>query len=189
MMQSMDAMQVVAEFLDGDQLAVASLGHTKYELNAHKDRPGNFYMWNAMGMASSTALGLAMAQPDRKVVLVDGDGALLMNLSTLPTEALSARRNLVHLVFDNRQHKMTGGQPTASAYKADFAAIAEGSGFAHSTRVETPEALRQAMQQAMEGNGPAFIHVLVEQSPKQGKPPKSPTFLRHRFMDHLDAKV
>ena len=188
MMKSMDAMGVLAENLD-DQLVVASLGHTKYELNAHKDRPEHFYMWNAMGMACSMGLGLAMARPDRKVFILDGDGALLMNLSSLPTEALGAPKNLIHVVFDNHQHKMTGGQPTATAAGADFAAIAKGAGFPQVARVETLDAMRAAVQQALVSNGPAFIHVLVEQSPKEGKPPKSPTFIRHRFMDNLGVSA
>lgn len=182
MIDSREAMGYLAGKLT-EELVVASLGFVKYELFAAKDRPEHFYLWNAMGMAPSIALGMATAAPERRVIALDSDGSLLMNLNTLPTEGWRAPRNLVHVVFDNRVHYLTGQQPTATSGPADLARIAEGAGFPHAERVETLAAFRSALDRAFVEEGPWFIHALVEQQPRTARPPTSPTFLRHRFMD------
>lgn len=187
MIDSREAMTYLAGRIT-DELVVASLGNVKYELFAAKDRPEHFYLWNAMGMAASIGLGLATAAPERRVVVLDGDGALLMNLSSLPSEGWRAPKNLVHVVFDNRAHYLTGQQETATSARADLARIAEGAGFAHSERVETLAAFRSAVDRAWVEDGPWFIQALVEQQPRTARPPKSPTFLRHRFQDALGVK-
>ena len=184
MINSREAMEYLAGRLS-DELVVASLGSVKYELHAAKDRPENFYLWNAMGMAASIGLGLATARPDRRVVIVDGDGALLMNLNSLASEGWRAPRNLVHVVFDNHAHHLTGKQPTATSDRADLARIAEGAGFPHAERTETLAAFKSAVDRAFSEDGPWFLLALVEQQPRSGRPPKSPTFLKHRFMDKL----
>ncbi|HKI98091.1 MAG TPA: thiamine pyrophosphate-dependent enzyme [bacterium] len=188
MINSQEAMEYLASHL-GNALAVASLGHVKYELAAANERPENFYLWNSMGMACSIGLGMATAQPDRRVIVLDGDGALLMNLNSLASEGWRAPRNLVHVVFDNRAHYLTGRQPTATSARADLARIAEGAGFPHAERVETLAAFSSAVDRALVEEGPWFLHALVEQQPRTGKPPKSPTLLRHRFMDALGVQV
>src|SRR5512134_3675898 len=112
-----------------DEPIIASLGNPKFDLFTAKDRPQNFYMWNSMGLASSMGLGLAMARPQQKVIILDGDGALLMNLNSLTTAAARAPQNLVHIIWDNRQFELTGGQPTHTAYGADPSALARAAGF------------------------------------------------------------
>src|SRR5436853_4685876 len=99
-----------------DEPIIASLGNPKFDLFTAQDRPQNFYMWNSMGLASSMGLGLAMARPQQKVIVLDGDGALLMNLNSLPTAAARAPRNLIHVIWDNRQFELTGGQPTHTPF-------------------------------------------------------------------------
>ncbi len=180
MIDSREAMAYLAGKLT-DDLVVASLGHTKYELFGAKDRPEHFYLWNAMGMAASVGLGMAMAVPERRVAILDGDGALLMNLSSLATEGWRAPPNLIHIVFDNRVHHMTGQQPTATSGPADLAAIAAGAGFPHAERAETLAAFQGAVDRAYAGDGPWFIQALVTQAKREARPPKSPTLLRHRF--------
>ena len=180
MIDSQEAMDYLAEKLT-DDLVVASLGHTKYEIFEARDRPENFYLWNAMGMAASVGLGMAMAAPERRVAILDGDGALLMNLRTLATEGWRAPPNLIHIVFDNRVHHMTGQQPTATSGPVDLAAIAPGPGFSHAERAETLAAFQGAGDRAYAGEGPWFIQALVTQAKRGGRPPKSPTLLRHRF--------
>lgn len=186
MIDSRQAMQYLAGRLT-DELVVASLGNTKYELFAAEDRPENFYLWNAMGMASSVGLGMAMACPERRVLVLDGDGAILMNLGSLATTAWRAARNMVHVVFDNRAHYLTGGQPTATSASADLARIADGAGFPRAERVETLAAFQSALERALVEPGPWFIQALVEQRERTARPPKSPTFLKHRFMSNLGA--
>jgi thiamine pyrophosphate-dependent acetolactate synthase large subunit-like protein len=143
-----------------DEPVIASLGNAKYDLFAAQDRPQNFYMWNSMGLASSMGLGLAMALPQRKVIILDGDGALLMNLNSLPTAAARAPQNLVHVVWDNRQFELTGGQPTHTAHGADLSALARAAGFP----------------------GPWVIVAYIDTERATGRPPKSPTYIKHRFM-------
>jgi phosphonopyruvate decarboxylase len=185
MINSREAMEYLAGKLR-DELVVCSLGNTKYELFSAKDRPENFYLWNAMGMACSVGLGMATAQPERRVIVLDGDGALLMNLNALPTEGWRAPRNLVHVVFDNRVNGLTGGQPTATSGPVDLARVAEGAGFPHSERVETLDAFRSAVERALVEEGPWFVHALVAQQPRNAQIPRSPTFLRHRFTDAME---
>ena len=185
MIHRFDATKYVTSKLT-NELVVASLGNAKYDLFNAKDRPRNFYMWNSMGMACSLALGLAMARPQEKVILLDGDGSLLMNLSSLATEAVRSPKNLIHIVWDNRSYELTGKQPTATAFKTDLAKMAEGAGFEHVERVESQGAFEKAFDRAMEGNGLWFILALIDQErAKPPRPPSSPTFIRHRFQTDL----
>jgi thiamine pyrophosphate-dependent acetolactate synthase large subunit-like protein len=187
MIERFDATKYVTSKLT-NELVVASLGNAKYDLFNAQDRPRNFYMWNSMGMACSLALGLAMARPKERVICLDGDGSLLMNLSSLATEAIRSPKNLIHIVWDNRSYELTGKQPTATAYKADLAKIAEGSGYAADKveKVESLPAFQKAFDRALAGDGPWFIHALIEQTrAKPPRPPKSPTFIKHRFMTDL----
>lgn len=190
MIERFEATKYLATKLSSE-LVIASLGNNAYDLFNSNDRPRNFYMWNAMGMACSVALGLAMARPQEKVIVLDGDGSLLMNLGSLPTEAVRSPKNLVHIVWDNRSYELTGKQPTATAFRADLAKIAEGAGFAPDKveRVESLAAFQRAYDRALAGDGPWFIHALVEQNrAKPPRPPKSPTFIKHRFMTDLGLK-
>ena len=98
----LDATRRIAAAFDGDPI-VASLGHPAYDLFATGDRDTYFYTWGSMGLASSIGLGLAMAKPDRRVVVLDGDGSLLMNLGSLATIGWVKPANLVVVVIDNRE--------------------------------------------------------------------------------------
>jgi len=163
---------------------VASLGNDKYDLMAAGDRNRNFYMWNAMGLASSMGLGLAMARPETRVIVSEGDGSLLMNLGALATIAVRSPENLVYVSWDNRQYAMTGGQETATAFRTDLAKVAEGAGIAHVERVETLAAFQKAFDRALTEPGPWFIHVpCITGEPKGKLPP--PTTIKQRFMEAL----
>ena len=170
-----------------DELVVTSLGNEKYDLRSSGERNRNFYNWNAMGMASSMGLGMAMARPDLRVIVYDGDGSLLMNLGSLATIALREPRNLIHIVWDNRSYAMTGGQPTATAYRTDLAAIARGAGYPKVERVETFEQFKSAADRALVEPGPWFIHCLMQEKPIAGGGLPSPTAIKHRFMDAIGA--
>lgn len=168
-----------------DEPIVASLGNAKFDLFLAKDRPQNFYMWNSMGMASSMGLGLAMARPQQKVIVLDGDGALLMNLNSLPTAASRAPENLIHIVWDNGQFELTGGQPTHTAYRTDLTMIARGSGFTQVTSVETQDAFEAAFSRALKTPGPWFLVAHIDSQRSPGRPPKSANYIKHRFMQSL----
>jgi thiamine pyrophosphate-dependent acetolactate synthase large subunit-like protein len=190
MINMLEASQALVRRLADEDLVVAGLGNPKFNLFQAQDRPRNFYLWNAMGMASSIGLGLAMAQPERRVVILQGDGSLLMNLNSLASEAWRAPRNLIHICWDNRMFELTGKQPTATAGPTDLARLAEGAGFTHVERVETLAAFEAAVERAFAGGeGPWFIHALVDsERAKPIPPPASPTFIRHRFMTDLGVE-
>src|SRR5881409_1253548 len=118
-MTRFEATKIVVE-LAGDAVIVASLGHPAYDLFAAGDRPRNFYTWGSMGLATSIGLGLALARPDVRVIVLDGDGSLLMNLGSLATIGMLHPANLVVVVMDNEEYGTTGGQATPTALGADL---------------------------------------------------------------------
>src|SRR6059058_6405226 len=126
-MTRFDATRVVVDHA-GQGAIIASLGHPTYDLFAAGDRPRNFYTWGSMGLASSIGLGLALARPDLRVFVVDGDGSLLMNLGSLATIGWTSPVNLAVVVWDNERHGTTGGQETATAHGADLEAVARALG-------------------------------------------------------------
>lgn len=111
----------------------------------------------AMGKASSIALGLALAQPDRKVMVVDGDGSLLMNLGSLVTIGGKMPSNLVHFVIDNGVYGVTGGQPTPNAENYNFAEIAKGSGYSASYEFDDLEDFATSIDEIMNTSGPIMV--------------------------------
>jgi thiamine pyrophosphate-dependent acetolactate synthase large subunit-like protein len=165
-----------------DTPVVASLGHPAYDLSALADRPANFYQWGSMGLASSMGLGLAMARPDLRVFVVDGDGSLLMNLGSLATIGWTRPRNLVVLVMDNQEYATTGGQQTATAHGADLGAAATAMGIAQATTARTGSELDAALARAAAEPGPWFIVAKVEETAPIGKPPLDCVFIKQRFM-------
>lgn len=171
-----------------DEPIIASLGNPKFDLFTAEDRPQNFYMWNSMGLASSMGLGLAMVRPEQKVIVLDGDGALLMNLNSLATAAARSPRNLIHVIWDNHQFELTGGQPTHTAHRADLALLARGAGFDQVETVETQEAFERLFRRAMTEPGPWVIVALIGPERAAGRPPKSPTYIKHRFMYSLHGE-
>jgi thiamine pyrophosphate-dependent acetolactate synthase large subunit-like protein len=176
-----EATKLLVSRLTG-QPVVASLGHPKYDLFSAGDRPQNFYTWGSMGLASSIGLGLALARPELRTVVLDGDGSLLMNLGSLATIGDTAPANLVLIVWDNAMHATTGRQPTATARRADLAAIAQGAGVEHAVTVRQPEEFEAVVAEALSSAGPWVIVAKVEEAPPPHKPPLDPVFIKQRFM-------
>ena len=181
MIDRFEACQYMTDKLT-DELVVTDIGSQKRDLAGAEDRDLNFYMWNSMGMGSSMGLGLAMARPDRKVITMDGDGSLLMNLGSLATETVRYPENLIHIVWDNKMYHLTGEQPTATAFRTDLAKVAEGAGYESVARCETLDAFKAALDKALAEQGPHFILALNDEKGSQGTIPKSPSYIRHRFM-------
>lgn len=166
----------------GDAPIVASLGHPAYDLFAAGDRPQNFYTWGSMGMASSIGLGLALARPDLRVFVLDGDGSLLMNLGSLATIGLLQPSNLVLVVMDNEEYATTGGQKTPTAYGADLAAAARAMRISLTATVRTALELQTAVDRARPGEGPCVIVAKVQESAPTVKPPLDYVAIKDRFM-------
>ena len=185
-MTRLDATRLVHRRLTGEAV-VASLGHPAYDLHAAGDRAENFYTWGSMGVASSVGLGLAMAQPGRRVVVLDGDGSLLMNLGTLATIGVVAPANLVIIVWDNGEHGTTGGQPTATARCADLARAAAARGIRRTATIDTADALDRTLGQALAEAGPWVVVAKVSESGPAPKPPLDCVFIKHRFMEAIGA--
>ena len=173
----LDATRIVVDFA-GVAPIVASLGHPTYDLFAAGDRPQNFYTWGSMGLASSIGLGLALACPDTRVFVLDGDGSLLMNLGSLATIGLLRPSNLVVIVMDNEEYATTGGQKTPTALGADLEAAARAMGIAESTTIRTQDEMRAALARL----DARFIVAKVSESAPSAKPPLDCVFIKQRFM-------
>ena len=133
-----------------DCVVVTIMGAVAVELQSLGHRPNHFYLQHAMGLASSMGLGLALALPNRQVVVIDGDGSALMNLGGLTTLGRYRPGNLVHLVFDNESLLSVGGFPTATATGSDLAAIAAGAGVPRTSTVDDIDTLLTAFDAARE---------------------------------------
>jgi thiamine pyrophosphate-dependent acetolactate synthase large subunit-like protein len=179
-MNRLDATRAIVE-LAGDSAIVASLGHPAYDLFAAGDRPRNFYTWGSMGLASSVGLGLALARPDLRVFVLDGDGSLLMNLGSLATIGLLRPPNLVLVVMDNEEYATTGGQKTPTAHGADIEGAARAMRL-DATTARTAEALTQAAERA---HGPLVVVAKVAESAPTATPPLDCVVLKNRFMDAI----
>ena len=181
-MNRLDATRrLVAALGDGGDPVIASLGHPAYDLYAAGDRPANFYTWGSMGLASSIGLGLAMARPELRVFVLDGDGSLLMNLGSLATIGWVKPSNLVVIVWDNQEYATTGGQDTATAHGADLEAAARAMGIEAET-VRSVESFDAAIGRARVDPGPRVIVAKVSESAPPAKPPLDCVFIKQRFM-------
>jgi thiamine pyrophosphate-dependent acetolactate synthase large subunit-like protein len=187
-MTRLDATRLLVGSLgqDAKTPVIASLGHPAYDLFAAGDRPANFYTWGSMGLASSIGLGLALARPDLRVVILDGDGSLLMNLGSLATIGWTRPKNLVLIVWDNQSYATTGGQDTATAHGADLAAAAAAMGIQQSVTVRTPADFEAAFARTAAMAGPWVIVAKVEESPPAAKPPLDCVVIKHRFMTAIE---
>ena len=143
-------------------LVVTIMGATAAELHSLGHRPNFFYLQHAMGLASSTGLGLALSRPDQKVVVFDGDGSLLMNLGSLSTMARYRPENLVHVVFDNESLLSVGGFPTATSTGTDLAGIARAAGIPTVLTVRTVEDFSTTVKRALDGTQLTTIVAKVE---------------------------
>ncbi|GCE09816.1 thiamine pyrophosphate-dependent enzyme [Dictyobacter aurantiacus] len=145
-----------------DHIVVTIMGAVAAELYSLGHRHNFFYLQHAMGLASSMGLGIALSMPRHKVIVMDGDGSLLMNLGTLSTMARYRPANLLHIVFDNESLLSVGGFPTATATGTDLAGIARASGIPVVKEADTPASLNDAVQQALSTGGMTTVVSKVE---------------------------
>ena len=171
-----------------DEAVIGGIGNTNFDLFAAGHRPQNFYMLGSMGLAFPIALGVALAQPRRRVIGIEGDGSLLMNLGTLATIATVAPANLTLIVMDNASYQITGGQPTASAAKTDLVAVARGAGIARSDWAADLDDFLRLVSEALHAAGPALIGARIDDAPAAGQPPRDPAQIRDRFMQALGTR-
>ncbi|PYR17296.1 MAG: thiamine pyrophosphate-binding protein [Acidobacteria bacterium] len=147
-MKRLDALRAIYSFLE-DRVVVTIMGAVAAELQSIGHRANFFYLQHAMGLASSMGLGIALTRPDRQVIVLDGDGSVLMNLGGLTTLARYRPRNLVHVVFDNESLLSVGGFPTATSTGTDLAAIAAAAGVRRTATARTLDEFRGAFDEAI----------------------------------------
>ena len=160
-MTRLDALRAVYPQLE-QRIVVTIMGAVAAELQSIGHRPNFFYLQHAMGLASSMGLGIALSKPDRQVIVLDGDGSVLMNLGGLTTLARYRPRNLVHVVFDNESLLSVGGFPTATSTGSDLEGIAAAAGVPRTTTVTTLDAFQSAFADALAADDLTTIVAKVE---------------------------
>ncbi len=143
-------------------IVVTIMGAVSAELQSLGHRPGFFYLLHSMGLASSVGLGIALLRPELHVVVLDGDGSILMNLGGLTTMARYRPRNLTHIVFDNESLLSVGGFPTATATGSDIAGMAAAAGVPRTTTVHTLAEFTAAFEESLGGNELTTLVAKVE---------------------------
>lgn len=172
-----------------DEAVIGGIGNTNFDLWAAGRRPQNFYMLGSMGLAIPIALGVALAQPGRHVVALEGDGSLLMQLGCLATVATLNIPNLTMVVWDNGMYQITGGQPTATANAADLVAIARGCGIAKANWAADEADFGALVDDALRGGGPSLIAARTDRQPPAGTTERDPVQIRERFMQGLGVRT
>jgi thiamine pyrophosphate-dependent acetolactate synthase large subunit-like protein len=142
-----------------------------------------------MGLACPIALGVALAQPSRRVVALEGDGSLLMQLGCLTTIAMLAPKNLVIIVMDNGCYQITGAQKTTTAFGADIVALAQGAGIAKARWAADEAMFESLVKRAFAEDGPHLIAARIDDKPAVATTERDPSLIRDRFMRGLGVKV
>lgn len=176
--------RLVAKLLR-EEAVVAGIGNTNFDLYAAVHRPQNFYMLGSMGLACPIALGVALAQPERGVIALEGDGSILMALGCLSTIGMVKPRNLTIVIMDNGIYQITGKQASATASTTDIVAIARGAGIENSEWIRDERHFDQLISRPFDGGGPVLLAAKIDDQPGVGQTVRDPPLIRHRFMRGL----
>jgi thiamine pyrophosphate-dependent acetolactate synthase large subunit-like protein len=170
----------------GGMLVVAGLGAPAWDITAVGDGPQNFPLWGGMGGAAMIGLGLALAQPERQVLVLTGDGEMLMGIGSLATVAHQAPKNLAIVVQDNEHYGETGMQETATRHGTDLVKMAEGAGIKRTMLVTEPGQVVALKAAVRKGEGPFFAVVKIDPASKPlVLPPREGAILQARMREHL----
>ncbi len=170
-------------------LVVTGLGSPTYDVFAAGDRPENFYLWGAMGGASLVGLGLALAQPERSVVVITGDGEQLMGLGALATIGAQQPANLSIVVLDNGHFGETGMQRSHTSLGTDLVAVARGFGIAQAFAVDGIERSDDLAQRIQARSGTVFAQVFIAaDEPPRALPPRDGAYIKNRFRAALGLR-
>jgi thiamine pyrophosphate-dependent acetolactate synthase large subunit-like protein len=173
----------------GDLLVIAGLGAPAWDATDAGECALTFPLWGGMGGATAIGLGLALAQPDRRVLVLTGDGELLMGMGSLATVGVQHPRNLAVVVLDNEHYGETGMQPSHTAFGVDLAAAAKACGFASSAMITTMDQIAALRENIHRAEGPLFaqIKIAADKLPLV-LPPRDGTHLKNRFREALLGK-
>ena len=181
----------VARLLDAtpEALVIAGLGSAAYDVFAAGDRERNFYLWGAMGGATSIGLGLALAQPQQSVVVITGDGEQLMGIGSLGTIGVKQPKNLTIVVLDNGHFGETGMQRSHSSLGTDLVAVAKGFGIEDAFSTGSLAASDDIARRISARSGTLFVQVLIEaEEPPRALPPRDGAYIKNRFRAALGLK-
>ena len=185
--------EIVAQLLADrgeDLLVVPGLGQCCYDCFAAGDDPRTFYLWGAMGGAVPVALGLAIAQPEKRVLVITGDGEMLMGLGSLTAAAAEGLSNLAICVLDNERYGETGQQQTVTGRGTNLPAIAAGAGFGTTKLVTEAAEVAEGVRLLREATGPVFVAFKVDDTPEAAAiPPKDGAYLKSRFREAVVGRI
>jgi thiamine pyrophosphate-dependent acetolactate synthase large subunit-like protein len=178
-----DAVKTVCNYAKND-IIVSANGFISRDVYSSLEKNTNFYMIGSMGLASSIGLGIALKKPKKRIFVFDGDGNILMNLGSLVTIGSLQPRNLIHIIFDNKIHESTGGQPTQSK-KINISKIAKMTNYTIFS-VKTKKSLENILKKIQKSKGPILIHILITKSKeKSSRVDITPEKIRIRFMNAI----
>jgi thiamine pyrophosphate-dependent acetolactate synthase large subunit-like protein len=184
------AMAALVKDRGDDLLIVPGLGSTTWDLAAAGDDPRNFYLWGAMGGAAMIGLGLALAQPQKRVAVITGDGEMLMGLGALATIGVQKPDNLAVIVFDNGLYGETGGQPSHTQSGVDLVTVARGAGFPISLDVTDEKGLGMLAARLKDFREPLFARVAIEANePPRVLPERDGVAIKKRFRAALGLEA
>ena len=171
-----------------EEAVIGGIGNTNFDLWSAGHRPQNFYMLGSMGLAIPIAFGVALAQPKRHVIALEGDGSLLMQLGCLSTIAAQKPKNLTMVIMDNGLYQITGGQRTPAAGTADYVALARASGLSKCAWAADEDDFDTLVEAALAEGGPSFIAARIDDKPGVGTTDRDPVQIRERFMLGLGVR-
>jgi thiamine pyrophosphate-dependent acetolactate synthase large subunit-like protein len=193
-MNRFDITRRMIGLLQAEEAVIGGIGYTNFDLWAASGTPGgrraqNFYMLGSMGLAVPIALGVAIAQPRRKVFALEGDGSILMQLGSLSTVAARAQQNLCIVIMDNGAYQITGGQATMTAQGADIVGIARASGLEKSAWAADEDAFAELIRLSLREDGPWLIGCRIDPGKPVDTTERDPTRIRDTFMRGLGVRA
>jgi thiamine pyrophosphate-dependent acetolactate synthase large subunit-like protein len=187
-MNRLDLTKRLVAKLKHEEAVIGGIGNSNFDLYAAAKRPQNFYMLGSMGLAAPIALGVALAQPKRRVFALEGDGSLLMQLGSLATIAMVNPSNLTIVVWDNGMYQITGLQKTATAETADLVAMARAAGIAQSAWAKDEDDFERMIDRTLTEDGPWFIGARTDAETPKIQTPREPVLIKDAFMRGLGVK-
>ncbi len=182
----MEYINELTPFLKSTDVLLGTTGFTGRELYQNLDHPGKFYMAGSMGCLASLGLGVALENRDRRVFLLDGDGAVLMKMGSLATVGFYKPDNIIHICFDNGSYESTGNQPTVSS-GTDLGKIAKSCGYEYSTDISNIGEFKKILDKLDRIKKPAFLRVIIKSGTPKGllRPGDTPEEMKNKFGDFL----
>jgi thiamine pyrophosphate-dependent acetolactate synthase large subunit-like protein len=187
-MNRFDITKRMVTLLKHEEAVIGGIGYTNFDLWATGQRPQNFYMLGSMGLAVPIGMGVALAQPHRKVFALEGDGSILMQLGSLATVAARRQKNLTVVIMDNGAYQITGGQKALTEEGADIVAIARGCGLSQSVWAADESAFEELIALSLREDGPWLIGCRIDSAKPVETTERDPPILKDRFMRGLGVK-